>query len=160
MKVFRVTTLALLVTAMPAMALAQAAAERVEVQDAYVRAVPPGQANSAAFLTLSNADDSDHALVAGRSDAAKTVELHTHINDQGIMRMRRIDRIDLPAGSEQTLEPGGLHIMLIGLTRQLQSGEEVSLTLEFEDGSSVALQAPVRPIEGMGGGHDHMHHKH
>jgi len=160
MKRLYAVTLAVLVAAMPAAALAGPAAETVEVEDAYVRAVPPGQPNSAAFLTLSNSDDVDHALVAGSSDAAEAVELHTHTNDQGIMRMRRIDRIDIPAGGEQTLEPGGLHIMLIGLRQQLRSGAEVAITLEFEDGSRLALQAPVRPIEGMGGGHGHMHHDH
>jgi copper(I)-binding protein len=156
----RLLITALVLAILPLPLLAGQAARSIAVEGAYVRAVPPGQPNSAAFLTLSNGDDADHALVAGRSDAAQTVELHTHIVDEGVMRMRRIERIDVPAGREQVLEPGGLHIMLIGLERQLQAGDEVSLTLEFEDGSSIELQAPVRPIEGMGGGHEHMHHHH
>jgi copper(I)-binding protein len=156
----RLLIIPLVLVMLPLPLLAQTAADDIALEGAYVRAVPPGQPNSAAFLTLSNAGDVDHALVTVRSDAAEVVELHTHIHDEGVMRMRRIERIEVPAGTDQVLEPGGLHIMLIGLTRQLKPGDDVALTLQLEDGSSIELLAPVRPIEGMGGGHHHMHHDH
>lgn len=121
-------------------------AEDVQIVEPYVRAVPPGQPNSAAFMTLVNGGDSDHALVAGSSPASKVVELHTHEHADGMMKMRQVERIDVAAGGETPLQPGGYHVMMIGLHDQLKPGQEVSLTLEYEDGSSVEVTAPVRKV--------------
>jgi copper(I)-binding protein len=126
----------------------------VVIDDPFARAVPPGQPNSAVFMALTNTGDAQRALVAAESDAAATVELHTHTMTDGMMQMRRIERIDLPAGERVTLKPGGLHVMLIGLAEQLTPGMDVALTLIFDDGSRADITAPVRRIDGaMGGGH-------
>jgi periplasmic copper chaperone A len=122
------------------------AADGLVVADAYARAVPPGQPNSAVFMTLTNTLDNDHALVGASSTAAEVVELHTHRMDDGMMRMRRVDRIDLPGGAQVELKPGGLHVMLIGLKRPLVAGDEVAVTLVLDDGSSRQITAPVRAI--------------
>jgi len=135
---------------------AGSAADAVRAQDPYARAVPPGLPNSAAFLTLTNSGSEDHALVAVQSDAAKVAEMHTHTMEGGMMRMRRVDRIDLPGGESIRLQPGGLHIMLIGLDHQLLPDETISLTLVFEDGSRETLSAPVRKVQAMMQ-HDHGH---
>jgi hypothetical protein len=119
----------------------------VTASDAYARAVPPGQPNSAVFLTLSNKSAKPQALVSAQSPAAKTVELHTNVNEGGTMHMRRIERIEVPAGAEVKLAPGGLHVMLIGLTGDLTPGGTVDLTLSFDDGSKAQVKAPVRVIE-------------
>lgn len=126
---------------------ATALAETIEVQDAYVRAVPPGQQTSAAFMTITNHGDEDRALLAAQSDKAEVVELHTHRMEDGMMRMRRVDQIDLPAGQTVNLEPGGLHVMLIGLTETLASGDEVNLMLGFDGGEQQTLSLPVKRIE-------------
>lgn len=123
------------------------AADSVEVDGAFARAVPPGQPNSASFLSLTNRDDVDHALTGADSNASEVVELHTHLMEDGMMKMRRVDKIDLPAGETVKLEPGGLHIMLIGLEKQLMPGEDVEVTLIFEDGSRTTLKAPVKKVE-------------
>lgn len=126
-------------------------ADSISVEDAYVRAIPPGQPNSAAFMTLTNHSDQDRALLAAESDAAEVVELHSHRMEDGMMRMRQVEQIDLPAGEAVVLEPGGLHVMLIGLTGTLAPGDQVDLTLGFDDGSKQALSLPVKRIEhGMG----------
>jgi len=127
----------------------------IEVAAPYVRAVPPGQPNSAAFMQLSNEGDADRALVAAASSAADVVELHTHTMVDGMMQMRRIERIDLPAGQTVELAPGGLHVMLIGLTRALLPGETVELTLTLDDDSDVQVVAPVRPVGAMPMSHRH-----
>lgn len=119
----------------------------VTARDPYARAVPPGQPNSAAFMTLTNGSGEPRALVSAASPAAKTVELHTHLNEGGMMRMRRIERIEVPAGTKVELKPGGLHLMLIGLTGDLSPGDAVDLTLSFDDGSQTQVKAPVRTIE-------------
>ena len=131
------------------------AADPIQVDQPYARAVPPGQPNSAVFMTLTNQADADRALVSASSDVAEVVELHTHTMDNGMMRMRRIDQIDLPAGEAVVLEPGGLHVMLIGLKRQLVPGEQVTLELRYDDGSSEQLSAPVKAIQPMGRMHGH-----
>jgi hypothetical protein len=122
---------------------------QVEITMPYVRAVPPGQPNSAAFMTLTNSSDLDGALVAAASPAAEVVELHTHAMVDGMMRMRRVERIDLPAGETVKLAPGGLHVMLIGLVAPLAVDDMVEIRLSFDDGSERVVSAPVRPIEPM-----------
>ena len=131
------------------LAIAGAAADAVEIEGLYVRAVTPGQPNSAAFLTLRNTASRDHALVGGETVAAEVVELHSHVAEGGMVRMRRVDRIELPAGQEVTLKPGGFHLMLIGLKQSLTPGEEVAFELEFADGSRKVLRAPVQKIKTM-----------
>lgn len=145
---------AFLAMSLMAMQAAQAA-DPVRVDDPYARAVPPGQPNSAVFMTLTNQADADRALVSASSNVAEVVELHTHTMDNGMMRMRRIAQIDLPAGEAVVLEPGGLHVMLIGLKRQLVPGEQVTLELRYDDGSSEQLSAPVKAIQPMGRMHGH-----
>jgi periplasmic copper chaperone A len=125
----------------------------IRVSEAYARAVPPGQNNSAAYLTLSNGSGQPRALVAATSPAAESVELHTHTEEGGMMRMRRLERIEIPAGETLSLEPGGLHLMLIGLKEDLQPGGAVDLTLTFDDGAQTQVRAPVRKVEVMS-----MHH--
>ncbi|WP_428610341.1 copper chaperone PCu(A)C [Sedimenticola sp.] len=123
------------------------AAEQVTVADAYVRAVPPGQTNSASFMTLTNTSSNDIVLKGVESPAAKAVELHTHTMSDGMMRMRQVEKIDLPAGQNVKLQPGGLHVMMIGLQQSLVPGEQIDLSLVFEDGSKMALKVPVVKLQ-------------
>ncbi len=125
------------------------AAEEVQVLDPYVRAMPPGQSVSAAFLGLSNTGKKDHALVAAETSVAMMVELHEHTMAEGMMQMRKVEKIDLPAGATVELKPGGLHIMLINLKSQLKPGDEVEIILIYGDGSKATVQAPVRKIGAM-----------
>lgn len=120
-------------------------AQQVDVNNPYARAAIQQQRNSAAFMTIQNHGD-DASVVGAKSDVAKIVELHTHINDKGIMRMRKIPRIELPKNQTVTLQPGGLHVMLLGLTRDLKPGEEIDVTLQFADGSAKDLKVPVQKM--------------
>lgn len=124
-----------------------AQAGEMTISDSYVRAVPPGQPNSAVFMSINNQSAHDRSLVGAESPVADVVELHTHLNEGGMMRMRRIDRIELPAGEMVMLQPGGLHVMLLGLKQTLAPGALVDLTLIYNDGERVVIQAPVRRIE-------------
>ena len=74
-----------------------------------------------------------------------------------MMKMRRVDAIAVPGHAEVVLKPGGLHIMLIGLTRSLEVGEKVTLELEFADGERLSFKAPVQMVSGE---HDHATHDH
>jgi len=132
-------------------------AKAMHMMDARVRAMPPGSPNSGAFLSFHNPSEHHAALIGASSPAAKTVELHTHVQEDGQFKMRQVDRIDLAPDKMVKLEPGGLHIMLIGLTSDLVEGQEVDLVLSFEGGHSTALKVPVKKIE-TGGHSGHAAH--
>ena len=117
--------------------------QAIDVQSAIVRMVPAGQNVSAAFFTLLNSDSRARTLVAARSDAASAVEVHEHVMQDGLMKMRRVKSLVLPGHGSVTLEPGGLHLMLIGLTRALQLDEVILIELEFADGERVLVEAVV-----------------
>ena len=123
------------------------ASDAISVSGAYARAVPPGQPNSASFMTLSNSSDQVISVVSARSPAAKVVELHTHIMEGGMMRMRQVEKIDVPAKGDATLQPGGDHVMLMGLVQDLVPGSEISVTLIFDDGSEKEITAPVQKVQ-------------
>ena len=138
--------LAVVLMSLSAGVMAEAAGD-VRIEDAYVRAVPPGQPNSAAFMKVENNGTGEHALVGGSSPAAEVVELHTHTMEGGMMRMRQVERIELPSGESVSLQPGGLHVMLIGLKQKLVPEETIPLTLHFEDGSEVTKDVPVHKLQ-------------
>jgi len=123
------------------------AASQIMIKDAYARAVPPGQPNSASFMIITNNSANDVALVAAESSVSKVTELHTHTMEGGMMKMRQVPKIDLPAGKTVMLKPGGFHVMLIGLKQDLMPGQTVELTLKFDDGSSTHVSAPVKKLQ-------------
>lgn len=100
--------------------------------------------NSAAYLTLVNSSDTADALIGAASDVAETVELHTMEMKDNVMQMRPVPRIDIPSKGEVSLAPGGFHIMLLGLKRDLKDGETVKLTLTLEKAGKIEVSAPVR----------------
>ncbi|MCK5904507.1 MAG: copper chaperone PCu(A)C, partial [Gammaproteobacteria bacterium] len=125
-------------------------AKGISVDDPYVREVPPGQMTSASFLILKNTNDKETALIKATSDVAKNVELHEHVHDNGMMKMRQVAKIVIPANGETILKPGGYHIMLIGLTRKIKAGDIIDINLEFDNGDKQSIKAEVKKImQGM-----------
>ena len=100
-------------------------------------------------MVLKNNTDKDRALVNARSNVSNFVELHTHKKEGGMLRMRRVEKIDIKANSKTVLKPGGLHVMFIGLKHQLSKGDKVDLELIFDDGKTVKLSVPVKMVKGM-----------
>jgi copper(I)-binding protein len=130
----------------------------VVVRDGYVRAPVPGQNMAAAFMVISNDGDKPLQLVAVKSEVAAQLELHGHTNDNGIMRMRRIDSLPVPAKGEVTLAPGGLHLMLIDLRKPLVEKQQVAFTLVFADGTEARVEMPVVSVMNEApSGHAHHH---
>lgn len=134
-----------------ALPLVGAAAEppSIAVEDARVRAVPPGAATTAAFMTLTNAGEADRALVGGASPLAGHLELHNHVMADGVMQMRRVEAIPLPAGERVHLAPGGWHLMMFELAATPAEGERVELTLTLDNGETLTVEAPVRRVQPM-----------
>lgn len=113
------------------------------VKQSWVRETPPGVSNGAVYFTIVNAGEADQ-LIRISTDVAERAELHTHIHQDGVMQMRKVEAIDIPAGGQAVLEPHGNHVMLIDLKQPLKAGEAVMFELEFKQGETLTIQAPVR----------------
>lgn len=121
------------------------------------RATPPNAPAGVVYFEVVNAGSADR-LVAVKGEVSQTIELHTHIKDGDVMRMRKVEAIDIAAGETTKLEPGGLHVMLIGLNEPLTEGQAFPLTLVFEEAGEVEVEVHTH---GAGGGHmDHSGHGH
>jgi copper(I)-binding protein len=123
-----------------------AAAEGISVGEAWARASAGAARSGAAFLVIENRGGTDDALVAAQATISDAVELHTHVEDGGVMKMRKVDRIPVPAGSRIELKPGGLHVMFIGLKQPLQEGATFAITLDFEKGGRFLVPATVKGV--------------
>lgn len=124
-------------------------ADHIHVENPFAREVPPTAPASASFMTLNNDSAKEIKLVQAHSDVAKTIELHTHTDDGGVMRMRKIESISIPANGTTELKPGGLHIMLIGPHNPIKIGQTVKVELEFADGSKKMVAMPVKSFMGI-----------
>ena len=135
------------------------AADSVTVQDPYVRLAPPNAPATGAFMVIRNGGDKDVKVVSASNPASKVTELHTHLNEGGVMKMRPVPAIEVKAKGEAVLKPGGLHVMLIDLKAPMKEGDVVPITLTFDDGSSKQVDAKVvRPMAaGMAPMSDHKH---
>ncbi|WP_207537330.1 copper chaperone PCu(A)C [Sabulicella rubraurantiaca] len=129
-------------------ALAQPA---VTVEEAWTRAAGQG-ATGAGYMTLrSGAGD---RLLGAASPLAQRVELHNHIRDGDVMRMRPVEAVEVQPGTVVTLRPGGLHLMLYGLARPLSPGEQIPVTLRFERAGEIEARLQVQAAGARGpGGH-------
>ena len=123
-------------------------AETTLVEDAWVKAVDDGM--TAAFAVLTNDGHHDAQIVAATSPASPMLELHeVVVGDDGASTMRPVDGgLVVPAEGSLTLEPGGLHIMFMGVTKPLVPGAEIEITLEFADGSTQTITAVVKEFTG------------
>lgn len=146
-------------TIVAGVAFEAAAAQSVHIANAWVRAPVAGQKNASAYVELTS--ERDAALVAVGSPVAARAELHTMSVEGGIMRMRALPRIELPAGRAVKLAPGGLHVMLLELKQPLKVGDKVPLTLTVQPGGTAAgaaattleVQAEVRAAAPAGHSH-------
>ncbi len=124
---------------------AQGQPQGLIIKDAWVRPSPVEAGNGAAYLTIENHTGQDDALLAAASDIADAVEIHESMAMEGeMMGMRPVERIDVPAGSSVVLEPGGFHVMLIGLRQELREGDTVTLRLTFANAGEITIEAPVK----------------
>ena len=118
----------------------------VEIDGAYARASIPNVPNSAAFFVIKNNSDKDIAITSANSDVAEKNELHTHIKENKMMKMIKIEKLVVPAKSSLELKSGGDHVMLIGLKKELKAGDEISLELSFSDGDKKSIKVPVKDL--------------
>lgn len=133
----------------------------LNIDHPWSRATVAGIPNGVAYFGLKNTGDQDDRLVSASTPVADRAELHNHVVDGEVVRMRHVDNIEIPAGGSVALEPSGLHVMLMGLKQPLKEGETFELTLEFEHAGTTTVDVMV---QGMGkskadhGDMDHSHH--
>lgn len=128
----------------------------LEVSDAWMRAMPPGQPTGAAYLTIHNPADAEVALVSASTPLAGSVEIHRSVQQDGMWRMRRLTELPIPPGGSAELAPGGVHLMLFRMKQPLREGDSLPMTLGFDSGETLQLEVSVRAI-GAGTGHQHHH---
>lgn len=123
------------------------AADGIAVREAWARATPPGAPAGGAFFIVENTGAEGDVLTAvAAPTTAGFAELHTHAMDGGVMRMRKVEGIDVPAHGAVELKPGGLHVMLIGLKAPLAEGATFPLTLTFAKAGAVEVAVVVRGL--------------
>lgn len=119
--------------------------DRIEVGAAWARPTYGRIANGAAYLEITNTGPRADTLLAIEGDAARSIEIHEHVRDGDIMRMRAVkEGVTVGPGQTSVFAPGGHHIMLIGLTAPLKEGDSLALTLVFERSGRIPIEVPVR----------------
>ena len=118
----------------------------VEIEGAYARASIPNVPNSAAFFVIKNNSDKDIAITSANSDVAEKNELHTHIKENKMIKMIKIEKLVVPAKSSLELKSGSDHVMLMGLKKELKVGDEINLELSFSDGDKKSIKVPVKDL--------------
>jgi copper(I)-binding protein len=113
------------------------------VSEAWVRQPAPGAKHVAGFLRLHNSTGNDVEVVGAGSSLSPRTELHTHLHEGGIMKMRLVPSIVVKAHSDVVLQPGGLHVMFMDVARQPAPGDIVELTLNVKDGRAMTVKVPV-----------------
>ena len=129
--------------AAPAAIGQEARAGNLAVQRPWTRAAGQG-ATGAGFMDIANRGAAADRLLSASSPVARAAEMHTMVRDGEVMRMRHVEAIQVPAGQTVTLRPGGLHLMLVGLSRPLREGETVPVTLRFERAGEVRVDLAVQ----------------
>lgn len=117
----------------------------LQVLNAWARATPPGAQVGAVYLTIHNAGAADR-LVKVMTEASEKTEIHQTLMEDGRMKMRPVELLELPQGAEVVLQPGEMHLMLMGLKQALHEGEAVPLTLTFERAGPMQIQARVAAL--------------
>ena len=131
---------------------------QLQIEKPWVRATAPGAQVAGGYLVIRNQGAAADRLVSASSPMAAKVELHVHINDNGVMKMRQVAGYDVPAKANFELKPGGAHLMFMDIKRPFKEGEKLPVKLKFEKAGEVNAEFQVG---GMGGASaPPMHQKH
>ena len=104
---------------------------------------------AAGFMVINNAGNTQDRIISATSPAAQRIELHTHTMKDGIMRMRPVKGVDIPAKSQVAFKSGGYHMMVFGLKPTVKPGDKISITVFFEKTGALEIKAPVKSLMKM-----------
>ncbi len=134
---------------------AHLSASELVIKHPYARATPPHAPTSAVFMELENNSNTAKTIISATTPAAGKTELHTHVMEGDVMKMRRIENIKVPAMAKTELKPGGLHIMLFELQQEFKEDRQIEVSLNFANGETQTFTAKVKKVmTGM----KHNHH--
>lgn len=117
---------------------------QLELSGIWGRPSPMVAGNGAAYLVIENTGSEDDKLLNAYSDVADTVELHDMTMENDVMKMFKVDYMEIPAGGKLELQPGGKHVMFIGLHQQLEVGQIVTVELEFEKSGMQTIEVEIK----------------
>lgn len=115
-------------------------ASELVVSEPYVKITPPNAKNTAIFMSIENKSNKDIKLIDAKSTFPKNTEIHTHIHEDGMMKMIRIKDITIKANSTLLLKPKSYHIMLMGIPKGIDKDSKVDVELFFDNGESIKLE--------------------
>lgn len=125
----------------------------VTVENAFARATIGAGKTGAAYLTILNPTGEPDRLIGAATSTAKRAALHTHLHENGVMKMRPIKAVAIPAHGTAELKPGGNHLMLMGLVAPLKKGGAFPLTLKFEKAGEVSVMVKIGAVGATSAGH-------
>jgi len=135
----------------------------IEVENPWVRITIPGRP-AAGYMVVNNRGAQADAIVSASSPRAERVELHTHLMENGVMKMRPVKKVEVPAEGSTEFKSGGLHLMIFGTKDPLKDGDTLPMTVVFEKAGPVELEFRVETIAGSNkkksGDSGHGAHKH
>jgi copper(I)-binding protein len=123
---------------------------QIEISNAWARATPGASSIGAAYLQVANTGDAPDRLVSVTSFVARAAELHATIQDGDIMRMHKIDAVEIAPGAAVAFKPNGMHIMLVDLKGPLRQGNSFALTLTFAESGTTTVEVTVQPAGASG----------
>ena len=132
----------------------------IMLSEGHVRAMPASVPNTAAYLTLMNHSDDAVTLVSVTTPVAEEAQLHTLVEENGMVKMRQVEGFDIPSHGTLKLQPSGDHIMLLSLTKPLTIGDKVPLVLTFKDGQTHAIELVVEKRSNNDTQESNHHHHH
>jgi len=123
--------------------LATPAFAQIEIDNAWTRATPPGAKTAAGYMTIRNQSSLPDRLIGAASPLAARVEMHVHLHDGDVMRMRQVKGYDIPANGSLELKSGGAHLMFVDVKRPFKEGEKIPVTLRFERAGEMKVEFRV-----------------
>lgn len=125
-------------------------AGNIEIDEPYVKLTPPNAKNSAIFMNIKNNSNEDIKLIDAKCDFAQSTEIHTHIHEDGMMKMIRIQDATIPANGNLELKPKSYHIMLMGIKDSVKDDTKLNLELSFSNGEKIELKdIPAKAVMPM-----------
>ena len=121
-------------------------AGNLQIAHAYAPVSIGAGKTGAVYFVIVNPTETPDRLISAKTPAARKAEVHNHLMQDGIMKMRKVDGLEIAAGSSVMFKPGGYHLMLFGLEEPLKLGDSIEVELMFEKAGAMTLQVPIKPL--------------
>lgn len=118
----------------------------LRIEGAHIKAMPPGQTRAAAYFVLHNHDAEDRQILQVESTVAGQTQVHRHLHEDGMMKMRHVPHVHVPAESSLVFQPGGYHLMLLDIAEPPAVGSQFTVTMELDGGEKVSFPVDVHPL--------------